>query len=173
MKNRNINTYGLECLKELLGDSLIVKNKIKYFVYDGAEYQLKVSVTDLYSDTNQFNQMETINMAIHILGMGTLDSEIDWMLLSPIDVARLSMGKKSQHGGLVAEDFIATLDEIDSSYYVKSERLKESIEKLIESQKSDYNYKLLESRMMIEKILKDKSKKNYESFLSDFVANLP
>ena len=173
MKNRNINSYGMECLKEILGDSLILKNKLKYFVYNGEEYQLKVSVTDLNSDTNQFNQMETINMAIHILGMGTLDSDIDWMLLSPIDVARLSMGKKSQHGGLVAEDFIASLDEIDPSYYVKPDKLKKSIENLIDIQKTDYNYKLLESRMMIEKILKDKSKRNYESFLSDFVANLP
>ena len=173
MKNRNINSYGMECLKEILGDSLILKNKLKYFVYNGEEYQLKVSVTDLNSDTNQFNQMETINMAIHILGMGTLDSDIDWMLLSPIDVARLSMGKKSQHGGLVAEDFIASLDEIDPSYYVKADKLKKSIENLIDIQKTDYNYKLLESRMMIEKILKDKSKRNYESFLSDFVANLP
>lgn len=172
MKNRNINTYGLDCLKEVLGDSLIVKNKIKYFVYNGENYQLKVSVTDLDKDTNNFNQMETINMAIHILGMGTLDSKIDWMLLSPIDVAKLSQGKKSQHGGLVAEDFIARIDEIDASFYVKPEDLKESIEKMIEASKTDYNYKLLESRMMIEKILKEKSRKNYESFLNDFVANL-
>jgi hypothetical protein len=173
MKNRTINTYGLDCLKEILGDSFITKGKIKYFVYNGEEYQLKVSVTDLNSNTNNFNQMETINMAIHILGIGTLDSEIDWMLVPVTEVARLSYGKKSQHGGLVAEDFIATLEDIDSSFYVKPEDLKQSIEKLIEKQNKDSHYKLLESRMAIERILKDNSKRNYESFLNDFVANLP
>ena len=173
MKNRKINTYGLDCLKEILGDSLISKGKIKYFVYNGEEYQLKVSVTDLNSDTNQFNQMETINMAIHILGIGTVGSEIDWMLVPVTEVARLSHGKKSQHGGLVAEDFIATVDEIDASFYVKPEDLKESIEKLIEKQNKDSHYKLLESRMAVERILKDNSKRNYDSFLNDFVANLP
>jgi hypothetical protein len=117
--------------------------------------------------------METINMAIHILGIGTLDSEIDWMLVPVTEVARLSYGKKSQHGGLVAEDFIATLEDIHSSFYVKPEDLKESIEKLIEKQNKDSHYKLLESRMTIERILKDNAKRNYESFLNDFVANLP
>ncbi len=173
MKNRSINTYGLESLKEILGDSLIIKNKIKYFVYNGEDYQLKVSVTDLNSSVQNFNQMETINMAIHLLGIGTLDSKIDWMLVPVTEVARLSHGKKSQHGGLVAEDFIATLDDIDASFDVKSEELKESIEKLIEKQNNDSHYKLLESRMTIERILKDNSKRNYDSFLSDFVANLP
>lgn len=172
MKNRSINSYGLECLKEILGDSFILKNKNKYFVYNGEEYPLKISVTDLNSGTNNFNQMETINMANHLLGIGTMDSKIDWMLVPVTEVARMSYGKKSQHGGLVAEDFIATLDEIDASFYVKPESLKESIEKLIDAQKADSYFKLLESRMAIERILKDNSKKNYDSFLSDFVANL-
>lgn len=172
MKNRSINSYGLDSLKEILGDSFILKNKNKYFVYNGEEFPLKVSVTDLNSNSNNFNQMETINMANHILGIGTMDSKIDWMLVPVTEVARLSFGKKSQHGGLVCEDFIATLDEIDSSFYVKTENLKESIEKLIDSQKTDANFKLLESRMIVERILKEKSRKNYESFLNDFVANL-
>ena len=172
MKNRSINSYGLECLKEILGDSFILRNKNKYFVYNGEEYPLKISVTDLNSGTNNFNQMETINMANHLLGIGTMDSKIDWMLVPVTEVARMSFGKKSQHGGLVAEDFIATLDEVDASFYVKPESLKESIEKLIDAQKADSHFKLLESRMAIERILKDNSKKNYDSFLSDFVANL-
>jgi hypothetical protein len=172
MKNRNINTYGLECLKEILGDSLILKDKNKYFFYNGEEYPLKVSVTDLNSTVNNFNQMETINMANHILGIGTLDSKIDWMLVPVTEVARLSLGKKSQHGGLVCEDYIAKLEEIDSSFYVKPEKLKESIEKLIDAQKTDSNYKLLDNQMIIERIIKAHAKRNYEYFLNDFVANL-
>lgn len=172
MKNRTINSYGLDCLKEILGNSLVLKEKRKYFVYNGGEYPLKISITDLNSGTHNFNQMETINMANHLLGIGTLDSEIDWMLVPVTEVARLSHGKKSQHGGLVFEDYIATLDEIDSSFYVKSENLKESIEKLIDAQSKDANYKLLDARMQVERILKAKSKTNYDAFLSHFVAKL-
>ena len=173
MNNRAINTYGNQCLKDILGESLVYRNKNKFFLYKGQEHPLKVSVTDLNSSIQNFNQMETINMAIHILGIGTLDSKIDWMVVPVTEVARLSKNKKSQHGGIVAEDFVANLNEIDPSFYVSDSNLKVTLENLIDRQAEDSHYKLLESRMMVERLLKEQSKKNYEYFLSDFVANLP
>ena len=173
MKNRKINTYGTQCLKDILGDSLVSRSKNKYFVYDGKEHPLKVSVTDVNSSIQNFNQMETINLATHILGLGSVDGQIYWMILPVTEVARLSQGKKPQHGGNVFEDYILQLDEINPSFYVKDSDIKTTLENIIENQKTDSNYKLLESRMRVEQLIKQQSRENYDAFLKDFVGKLP
>jgi len=173
MKNRKINTYGTQCLKDILGDSLVTRSKIKYFVYDGKAHPLKVSVTDVNSSIQNFNQMETINLAIHILGLGSVGGQIYWMILPVTEVARLSHGKKPQHGGNVFEDYILNLEEINPSFYVKDSDIKTTLENIIENQKTDSNYKLLESRMRVEQLIKQQSRENYDAFLKDFVVKLP
>jgi len=111
-------------------------------------------------------------MATHILGMGSADGIFEWYILPVTEVARISVNKPPQHGGTKAEDFIATIDDIDSKFNVKQKEILNTVNRIIDSQASDSNYKILDARMQIERMKKESDRMNYDLFLTEFVKQL-
>ena len=172
MNNRYIHTMAIQNLKEIFGQALVYRKRNLFYVYKGKEHPLAVKVIDVSTTGRNFNQMETLNMAIHILGMGSADGIFEWYILPVTEVARISVNKPPQHGGTKAEDFIATIDDIDSKFNVKQKEILNTVNRIIDSQASYSNYKILDARMQIERLKKESDRMNYDLFLTEFVKQL-
>ena len=143
------------------------KQRKHFFKYNGKEHLLSIKAIDTSTLGRNFNQMETLHMAIHVLAVGSADGKFEWYVLPVTEVAKISMKKSPQHGGTKAEDFIAQIEDVDSKFIVKSNEIVRTLENIIDNQSNDPVFKILDARMQIERLRKESDRKNYDLFLTE------